>query len=124
MQDAVDAYLAAWNEVDRSARGRLLETALTGDVELVDPRGRARGTDAIDARISSYQEAMPTTEILLDSGLDAHNDLVRYSWRIVDAAGQSLMEGIDVAEVTEDGRLRRILMFHGPLPPRASDVRG
>ncbi len=27
------------------------------------------------------------------------------------------MEGIDVAERVDDGRLRRILMFHGPLPP-------
>jgi hypothetical protein len=34
------------------------------------------------------------------------------------------MEGLDVAERDIDGRLRRILMFHGPLlqltePPRA-----
>jgi len=35
---------------------------------------------------------------------------------IVDAEGRNVMEGIDVAERVDDGRLKRILMFHGPLP--------
>jgi hypothetical protein len=26
------------------------------------------------------------------------------------------MEGLDVGERADDGRLKRILMFHGPLP--------
>ena len=34
----------------------------------------------------------------------------------VDAEGRNVMEGIDVAERVDDGRLKRILMFHGPLP--------
>jgi hypothetical protein len=29
------------------------------------------------------------------------------------------MEGLDVAERDPDGRLQRIVMFHGPLPPAA-----
>jgi hypothetical protein len=45
----------------------------------------------------------------------AHNDVIRYAWAIVDAQGQKLLEGIDVAERAPDGRLRRILMFHGSL---------
>jgi hypothetical protein len=45
------------------------------------------------------------------SGIDAHNDVVRYAWTIVDAGGD-IMEGIDVAERATDARLRRILMFH------------
>jgi hypothetical protein len=37
-------------------------------------------------------------------------------WRIVDPAGEQVMEGLDVAERASDARLRRIVMFHGPLP--------
>jgi len=48
--------------------------------------------------------------------VDAHNDVERYAWKIVDTAGNEVMHGIDVAERDGDGRLRRILMFHGPLP--------
>ncbi len=46
----------------------------------------------------------------------AHNDVVRYAWAIVDSGGRNIIEGIDVAERAADGRLRRILMFHEPLP--------
>jgi hypothetical protein len=51
------------------------------------------------------------------SRVDAHNDLVRYAWKIADRQGHDVMESIDVAKHIDDGRLRRILMFHGPLPP-------
>jgi hypothetical protein len=42
---------------------------------------------------------------------------VRNAWKIVDRQGHDVMKGIDVAERLDDGRLKRILMFHGPLPP-------
>src|SRR5438034_8637432 len=46
----------------------------------------------------------------------SHNDLVRYAWKIINREGQDFMEGLDAAERADDGRLKRILMFHGPLP--------
>jgi hypothetical protein len=42
---------------------------------------------------------------------------VRYAWKIVDPEGNDFMGGLDVAERADDGRLKRILMFHGPLQP-------
>jgi hypothetical protein len=50
------------------------------------------------------------------STLITNNDVVRYAWTIVDAQGREAMEGMDVAELVDDGRLKRIRMFHGPLP--------
>jgi len=67
-------------------------------------------------RIGRYQSAAPGTKVVPASGIDSHNDVVRYAWTIVDAEGRNLIEGIDVAECVDDGRLKRILMFHGPLP--------
>jgi hypothetical protein len=50
------------------------------------------------------------------SGVDAHNGIERYAWRIVDPSGCELMEGLDFAERDNAGRLHRIVMFRGPLP--------
>jgi len=54
------------------------------------------------------------------STVDSHNHVERYSWKIVDQQGGEVIEGLDVAERGEDGRLQRILMFHGALPPVGS----
>ena len=48
--------------------------------------------------------------------VDAHNNVERYAWKILDPSRSTVMEGLDVAERDGDGRLRRIVMFHGPLP--------
>jgi hypothetical protein len=65
------------------------------------------------AGIEKYRSALPHTAIVLTSGLDSHNDLVRYGWDIVDQDGQRVMDSIDVVELDSEGRLKRILLFHG-----------
>jgi SnoaL-like domain len=113
----LDDYFAAWNEPQTAQRRTLLQRSLTADVELVHPIwGRSHGIDARVAHIDNYQSALPDTTVVLASGLDSHNDLVRYGWDIVDQDGHRVMEGIDVVELADDGRLKRILLFHGQLP--------
>jgi hypothetical protein len=116
MDDTLSDYFAAWNETDAGERGRLLQRSLSDDVELLDPTGRWRGVDGVSERIARYHADAPGTRVVPGSGVDAHNEVERYAWRIVDPSGNDVMEGIDVAERGGDGRLRRILMFHGPLP--------
>ena len=115
MDEVVAAYFAAWNELDPGRRAEILRGSLTDDAELVDPTGRWHGIEGFVERIGNYHAAAPDTKVVTSSGIDAHNDVIRYAWAIVDAKGRQLLEGIDVAERTADGRLRRILMFHGPL---------
>lgn len=119
MDDVLATYFAAWNEPDPEQRRQALERAVMPDVELVDPTGRWEGVAGLVDRIGNYQTSAPGTEVVPGSGVDAHNDVARYSWRIVGGEGRELMEGIDVAERAADGRLKRILMFRGPLPPRS-----
>ena len=115
--DAVLAdYFAAWNEAEASARERLLGRSLTHDAELADPQGRWRGVDGVSERIARYHSSAPGTRVVPASGTDAHNNVERYAWKIVAAKGSEVMEGLDVAERDDSGRLRRILMFHGRLP--------
>jgi len=117
VDDVIATYFAAWNEQEPDQRRRTLERCLTDDAVLVDPTGRWQGVAGLAERIDRYQSAAPHTEVVTASGLDTHNDLVRYAWKIVDQHGDDVIEGLDVAERGDDGRLKRILMFHGPLPP-------
>jgi hypothetical protein len=112
-------YFAAWNETNANERAELLERSLSEDAELIDPTGRWRGFAGLSERIANYHGAAPGTTVVAASGVDVHNGIERYAWKIVDPSGTELMEGLDVAERDPDGRLQRIVMFHGPLPPAA-----
>jgi hypothetical protein len=116
MDDVLRVYFSAWNEPDRNRRRTMLEEAVTADVELIDPTGRWKGIEGLIERIGRYQAAAPGTRVVPASGVDSHNDVARYTWRIVDPEGSEIMEGLDVAERIEGHRLRRIMMFHGPIP--------
>ena len=109
-------YFAAWNETNADERRRLLQKCVSDDAELIDPTGRWRGFDGLSERIANYQAAAPGTAVMPSSGVDEHNGVERYAWKIVDPSGNELMEGLDVAERGPDGLLQRILMFHGPMP--------
>lgn len=117
VDDVIDAYFRAWNEPDSDRRRALLERSVMPDAELVDPTGRWRGIEGLSERIANYLSSAPGTRVVPSSGIDAHHDLARYSWLVVDDGGRELIEGLDVAQRAGDGRLVRVSMFHGPLPP-------
>lgn len=117
MDDILVTYFRAWNEHDSDERRRLLELAVTEDAVLIDPTGRWEGAAGLAERIGRYQAAAPGTVVVAASDVDAHNHVVRYAWKIDNQEGQEVMEGTDIAERDHDGRLKRILMFHGPLHP-------
>jgi hypothetical protein len=109
-------YFAAWNETRADERRQLLGRCLSEHAELIDPTGRWQGIAGLSERIGNYHSSAPDTVVVPASGVDEHNGIERYAWRIVDASGNELMEGLDIAERDAAGRLQRILMFHGPLP--------
>jgi hypothetical protein len=110
------AYFAAWNASDADERRELLAQSLSDDAELIDPTGRWQGIGGLSERSGNYQSGAPGTTVVPASGVDEHNGIERYAWRIVDPGGNELMEGLDVTERDGAGRLQRIVMFHGPLP--------
>jgi hypothetical protein len=116
MDPMLGDYFAAWNETDADDRRQLLGRCLSDDVELVDPTGRWLGVAGLSERIANYHASAPGTKVVPASGVDQHNGIERYAWRIVDPSGTVLMEGLDITERDTAGRLQRIMMFHGPLP--------
>lgn len=117
MDAILQMYDRAWNTSDGAERRRLLDEALTEDCDLVEPRGRYAGRAAIVERINGFTDRFPGAKVEITSKLDEHNGFGRYSWEIHDREGTEVLRGIDVVERTEDGRLRRIVMFFGDLEP-------
>lgn len=125
MDSTLVDYFTAWNETSPDERRELLGQCLSGDAELIDPTGRWQGIVGLSERIGNYHASAPGTKVVPASGVDEHNGIERYAWKIVDPGGNELMEGLDIAERDSAGRLQRIVMFHGPLPaPSAADALG
>ena len=117
--EIVHAYMAAWNEQDEGKRRRLLEKAWADDGRYTDPMADAAGREALVALISQFHKQMPGAGILPTSGIDDHHGHLRFAWKMTAPDGSTGMEGIDIGQLAEDGRLQSIVGFFGP-PPAAA----
>jgi hypothetical protein len=100
-EEAVDTYLAAWS-VDRNERVALLRRVFTDDGEVHGHEVRC-GVEAI-------ADSMTTLEARRTSPVQTQHGWLRFEWRVTLADG-SEVDGLDVAQVAEDGRLRRLVVF-------------
>ena len=115
MDTVIEKYDHAWNASEVDERRRLLEAALTDDCEMLEPRGRFSGREAILERITGFSDRFPGARVDITTNIEEHNGFARYGWRIVDREGALVLDGIDVVERAADGRLRRVVMFFGAL---------
>lgn len=115
-QEIVQAYGDTWNEPDEAKRRELLEMAWADGGVFQDPRDRAEGRDALLQLIAGFREAIKGARIVPTSSVDEHHGMFRFSWRIEDKDGRSLLEGFDYGELAPDGRIKLIAGFWGPLP--------
>ena len=116
--DIVKSYLAAWNEPDAAKRAPHLSTCWADGAIYVDPVSRGEGRDGLDEIITGFHAQRPGSSIALVSGIDQHHDQIRFRWDFRDENNNTLVSGIDVGEVAEDGRLAKIAGFWGD-PPAA-----
>ncbi len=114
----VSDYLAMWLEPDEAARRARIEQVFTEDGRHVDPNADARGHDGLAAMITAVHEQFPGFGMRATSGVDQHNDQLRFGWELLAADGSVILAGIDAGEVAPDGRLSRITGFWGD-PPAA-----
>lgn len=117
-EEVMSGYVAMWNARDEMERRELAEAALTEDAVVIYPTLEAHGRADTVMAIGRFQEHVPGAYFVESSGIEQHHGWLRASWRLVQADGTVLMEGEDVAELTDDGRLCRVVGFHNPLPQR------
>ena len=116
IEDVVGAYGAAWGEADGDARQKLLDDAWAETGEYCDPMGEASGRQGLHAHIGGFLEQFPGHAIELTSGVEEHHGWFRFSWAMKTPDGGTMIDGFDVGELADDGRIQRIVGFFGPFP--------
>lgn len=111
-----DAYIGMWNEHDPDRRRSLIERAWTSDARYLDPLLEAEGHDALDAMVATVHDHYPGHVFRRTTGVDVHHDRVRFGWDLVAPDGAVFVAGIDVATLSDDGRIASITGFFGDLP--------
>jgi SnoaL-like domain len=117
--ERVVTYIAAWNERDAKRRRDLVAKTWEDNGIYVDAHRRGEGHAAIDAMIEQAQRQFPGYQLRLVSGIEAHNNAVRFSW----AAGGSkqaplYLGGTDFAVMSGDGRFQTVTGFVDAAPAR------
>jgi hypothetical protein len=110
----VDTYLEMWNESDAARRSELIERAWAEDGRYVDPALEATGHAALSDMVAAVHERFPGHRFSRTGDVDTHHDQLRFGWQLSDGNGGVAVAGLDVGEVAEDGRLRRITGFFDP----------
>lgn len=118
LERLIDAYCAAWSEVDPVRRERMLKEVWDEKATYTDPRGTANGVAQLVALIGEVLLRRPGARVIRTSAVDSHHGLARFAWRVVQADATMLPEGIDFAEISPEGKLVRIVGFFGTLAPK------
>jgi hypothetical protein len=112
LKDLIDRYIDAWNETDAARRQELVATVWTTDGTYIDPLMSGAGHDSIATMIALAQQQFPEHRFELSFGPDAHNDRVRFAWRLYGPDGDApVAAGTDFATVADDGRLSSVTGF-------------
>jgi hypothetical protein len=114
-----ERYIAAWNTTDPAARRQAVDNLYAEDARYVDPLVDARGREAIDATIAAAQARFPGFVFRLAGPVDAHHDLVRFTWELRPAGApddEAPVVGSDVAVSDAQGRLQTVLGFLDRVP--------
>jgi hypothetical protein len=112
----VDRYLAMWNQTDPAARRALIHETCTNDVTYVDPLAAVAGHDGLDGLIAAAQGQFPGLVFTPGGLLDGHHDVARFTWYLGPPGAEPLVEGFDVVEVADDGRIRTVRGFLDKVP--------
>ena len=118
LEHLIDTYCAAWSEPDSVQREQILKNVWAEDGTYTDPRADIAGLKELVALIGRILAGRPGAKVIRTSVVDSHHGLVRFAWRVVQADGTMLPEGIDFAEISSKGQLLRIVGFFGPLAPK------
>jgi len=112
----IDRYCLAWNAPTEAERARLLDAVWSPEATYTDPSVHARGAAELLTHISTVVARRPGAKVVRTSAVEQHHGIARFAWRVIEANGNQLPEGIDIAFISADGsRIERIIGFFGPL---------
>ncbi len=111
-----------WNTLDASEQERLATTALEHNVHFVDPRHNIVGRDAFLSMVRKTQKEHPGLRYGPSCELQMQNNFCRYHWSI-HSGDKEIMTGFDVTEVSDSGKIVKVIGFFGELDRTVSASR-
>lgn len=118
LRSTIDTYLDAYGEPDAMRRTDLVNQVWAEDGHLIDPPLDGSGRAGISEMAAAVQSHYPGHTFRRTSGIDEHHSFARYEWELVAPDGTTALTGLDVAEIGDDGLIRRVVGFLGPIPSR------
>ena len=117
VNETVVRYIAAWNERDPKRRRELVAETWTEDGSYVDAHRHGAGHGPIDAMLAATQAQFPAYRLNLVSGIETHNNFVRFSWAAGGTKDAPLyLGGTDFATLAPDGRIKIVAGFIDAAP--------
>ena len=113
----VEGYFDCWNTTDADERAALVARVYGPEAHLVDPLVDVTGHDALIELFATFHVTYAGHSFRRIGGIDAHHDLVRWGWEMLDADGNVVLDGIDAALVADDGRISYVAGFFGAALP-------
>lgn len=119
---AIDNYIAAWNERDAGRRRELIAKTWAEGGSYVDPHRGGTGYDELSAMIQTVHDAFPPAyRFRLASRVDEYGDRVRFQWEAGGTKEAPLhFVGTDFAVVGSDGRFKSVTGFVDEAPAPAA----
>jgi len=113
IETVVDEYFAMWNAEDRAERLEHAAKAWVADCHYVDPLSDVRGYDGLADMVEGVRGQYPGASLRRTSDIDAHHNVARFAWEAAAADGTTIVAGIDVVVLADDGRLQALAGFFG-----------
>jgi hypothetical protein len=116
LSELIDTYCQAWSDPSPERRAELLDAVWAPGATYTDPSVHAVGSAELLAHIAKVLARRPGSRVVRTSQTDAHHGMARFAWHAVEANGNALPEGIDIAFLSADGsKIERIIGFFGPV---------
>ena len=113
----VKGHTSAWREADPVKREKLLAEVWAPNGVYVHGQGEIKGRQKLAEYMGLVEQLMPSQRIREISKVESHHGTFRYAWRSVMPDGPLVDEGTGFGEVDKNGRIRRLVVFDGPLVP-------
>ena len=111
VEEAIEAYVRAWNERDPAARAKLIEKCFAVDGRIVTRSRTIRGRDGLEREIASLQADPQWKQVRLGA-TDAAGTTFRLHG-FADRHDGTSAHAFDAGEIDADGQIALILTFPG-----------
>ncbi len=109
----ITGYFECWNSTDADTRAAAVAKTWAEEATSSDPLNEVTGHDELSAMFAGLQEQYPGHSFRQVGASDGHHKLVRWGWEMIDPEGQTVLDGIDVALLADDGRIYYLAGFFG-----------